>query len=148
LELETADESRDRLGASMPVWCNGSAGQVYLWLAAHSALHDDRHLALAEKAAWHAAGTDSQIGSLCRGFADAQLAIYRHSGESGWLDRAQAIAEKEAVACREIPTGRDADALAFRPDSLYKGELGVAVLAADLEAPDSAALPAFELIES
>jgi hypothetical protein len=38
-------------------------------------------------------------------------------------------------------------ALALRPDSLYKGELGVAVLAADLENPDGSALPAFEFIE-
>lgn len=143
-------EPRDVPGAFMAGWCNGTAGQVYLWLAAHSALKDDRYLVLAEKAAWHAAETDTQIGSLCCGFsgqAYALLALYRHSGERAWLHRAQALAEKAAIAYRDMPPGRDSDALALRPDSLYKGEVGVAVLAADLEAPDSAALPAFELIE-
>ena len=33
----------------------------------------------------------------------------------------------------------------WRRDSLYKGEIGVALLAADLGAPQSARLPLFEL---
>jgi hypothetical protein len=40
--------------------------------------------------------------------------------------------------------GRASEEVTFRPDSLYKGELGVAVLAADLECPEDSALPAFE----
>jgi serine/threonine-protein kinase len=140
----------DAHGAFMPGWCNGSAGHVFLWLAAHSVLSDDLYLVLANKAAWHTARTDSQIGSLCCGFsgqAYALLSIYRHSGDKAWLHRAQALAEKAAVAYRDMPAGSDAVALALRPDSLYKGELGVAVLAADLENPDGSALPAFEFIE-
>jgi serine/threonine protein kinase len=142
--------SRDVPGNFMGGWCNGSAGQVHLWLAAYSALKDDRYLVLAEKAAWHAAEADTRIGNLCCGFsgqAYALLAIYRHSSERAWLHHAQTLAEKAATAYRDMLPGLDSDALAFRPDSLYKGELGVAVLAADLEDPHSSALPAFEFIK-
>ncbi|MGO9339440.1 MAG: lanthionine synthetase LanC family protein [Terracidiphilus sp.] len=128
-------------------WCNGTAGQVFLWLAAQAALKDDLYSMLAEKAAWHAAETDTRNGSLCCGFsgqAYALLALYRCSGERAWLHRAQALAEKAALVFAEISTGRVPEEFALRPDSLYKGELGVAVLAADLEYPDVSALPAFE----
>jgi len=136
--------------AFMGGWCNGTAGQVHLWLSAHAALKDDRYFVLADRAAWHAAETDSKNGSLCCGFsgqAYALLALYRHSSEKTWLYRAQALAEKAAIAYRDAPTGRVSDAFSLRPNSLYKGELGVAVLAADLEDPDASALPAFEFIE-
>jgi serine/threonine-protein kinase len=137
-------------GTFMGGWCNGSAGHVYLWLAAHSAFKDERYLVLAEQAGWHAAEADTELGSLCCGFsgqAYALLALYRHSGSKPWLRRSHLLAEKAATAYRDRPPGRDSDLLALRADSLYKGELGVAVLAADLENPDASALPAFELIE-
>jgi serine/threonine-protein kinase len=137
-------------GAFMGGWCNGSAGHVYLWLAAHSAFKDDRYLVLAEKATWHAAEANTELGSLCCGFsgqAYALLALYRYGGSKPWLSRAHLLAEKAAIAYRDGPPGRDSDLLALRVDSLYKGELGVAVLAADLENPDVSAMPAFELIE-
>jgi len=144
--------ARERPGVDtyMGGWCNGTAGQVYLWLAAHTALNDNRYIALAEGAAWHAAETDGQNGSLCCGFsgqAYALMALNRHSCDRSWLHRARVLAEKAAIAYRNLPPGRDSDAIALRPDSLYKGELGVAVLAADLECPGNAALPAFEFIE-
>jgi serine/threonine-protein kinase len=129
-------------------WCNGTAGQVFLWLAA---LKDDLYSVLAEKAAWHAAETDTSNSSLCCGFpgqAYALLALYRSSGEISWLHRAQALAEKAALPYAEISVGRASQEFPFRPDSLYKGELGIAVLAADLECPDASALPAFELDNS
>jgi serine/threonine-protein kinase len=131
-------------------WCNGTAGQVFLWLEAQAALKDDLYSTLAEKAAWHAAETDSRNSSLCCGFpgqAYALLALYRSSGERAWLHRAQAIAEKAALPYAEISTGHFTEEFALRPDSLYKGELGVAVLAADLECPGVSALPAFELAQ-
>jgi eukaryotic-like serine/threonine-protein kinase len=134
----------------MSGWCNGTAGQVFLWLAAHYVLKEDRYLVLAEKAAWHAAETDTFIGNLCCGLAGqayALLAVYRCTGDKAWLHSAQALAEKAAVAFRNIPAVPQADLIALRPDSLYKGELGVAVLAADLENPDASAMPAFEFVE-
>jgi serine/threonine protein kinase len=132
-------------------WCNGTSGQVFLWLAAHAALKDDLYSTLAEKAAWHAAETDTRNSSLCCGFpgqAYALLALYRASGQRTWLHRAQALAEKAALPYAEISVGRASVDSTFRPDSLYKGELGVAVLAADLEHPDVSALPAFEFANS
>jgi serine/threonine-protein kinase len=143
-------EPRDAPGAFMSGWCNGAAGHVHLWLAAHSALKEERYLTLAEKAAWSAAEADGQAGSLCCGLsgqAYALLGLYRHSGQRAWLHRAQALAENAAIAYRDMPSGSDASFLALRPVSLYKGELGVAVLAADLEDPDGSALPAFEFVE-
>ncbi len=143
-------DSQDASGILTSGWCNGSAGQVHLWLAAHSILKDDRYLVLADKAARHAAETDSKNGSLCCGFsgqAYAMLALYKHSSDKSWLHRAQALAERAAIAYRDLPSGRDSESLTLRPNSLYKGELGVAVLAADLQSPDNSALPAFEFIE-
>jgi len=43
-----------------------------------------------------------------------------------------------------MPSSGDYQELAMRAESLYKGELGVAVLAAELEKPESAAMPLFE----
>jgi serine/threonine protein kinase len=143
-------EHRDGFATFMRGWCNGTAGQVHLWLAAHSAMGDDRYLVLAEKAAWHAAETDSRIGSLCCGLsgqAYALLALYRKSGDKSWLHRAQALAERAAIAYGEMPPGSDADFLVLHAGSLYKGELGVCVLTADLENADDSAQPCFELIE-
>jgi eukaryotic-like serine/threonine-protein kinase len=143
-----ASDSHDAPGA-MGGWCHGSAGQVHLWLAAHSALGDDRYLVLANGAAMHAAETDTSHGNLCCGFsgqAYALLAFYRQSGERAWLHRAQALAEKAAIAYRERPSEDYPYADALRADSLYKGELGVAVLAADLEDPYAAIQPAFEYL--
>ena len=144
------NDAGDALSPYWGGWCNGTAGQVFLWLAAQATLKDERYLMLAEKAAWHAAETDTRNGSLCCGFsgqAYALLALYRRSGERAWLHRAQALAEKAALVFAEISAGRVPGELAYRPDSLYKGELGVAVLAADLECPDASALPAFEFAE-
>jgi serine/threonine-protein kinase len=142
-------DDRDDDGFLTGGWCNGAAGQVHLWLAAHFALKDDRYLVLANKAACHAAETDSKNGSLCCGFsgqAYALLALYKHSSERAWLHRAQALAEKAAIAYRDLSAARDSDPLT-RTDSLYKGELGVAVLAADLQNPDESSQPAFEFVE-
>jgi eukaryotic-like serine/threonine-protein kinase len=136
-------------GPLMGGWCNGTAGQVHLWLAAYSALKEDQFLMLADEAGWHAAETDAPDGSLCCGLsgqAYALLALYRHSNDRAWLYRAQSLAEKAAVAYQDSRVGGGPYATA-RPDSLYKGELGVAVLAADLENPYASAMPAFELID-
>jgi len=143
--------ARDTPEAFMAGWCNGTAGQVHLWLTAHRALKDDQYFVLAEKAAWHTAETETGHGSLCCGFsgqAYALLALYRYTSERTWLHRAQALTEKAAIGYRDMPPGLDFDGVALRPNSLYKGELAVAVLAADLECPESSAQPAFEFVGS
>ena len=43
-----------------------------------------------------------------------------------------------------MPAGAAYQELSMRPESLYKGELGVAVLAAELERPALATMPFYE----
>lgn len=120
-------------------WCNGAAGYVALWTAAHRLLGEGRFESWARRAAWTA--YESPIpsgGDLCCGFggrAYALLGLYRHSGEEAWLARARDLAERAAVNIR---------ANSLRRDSLYKGEMGVALLAAELERPEHACMPLFE----
>jgi len=118
-------------------WCNGTAGFVHLWTLAHRALGNDSHLRLAEQAAWHSWQAKESIGDLCCGQAGRAyglLALYRHTGETAWLRRAQDLT---AQATRHIGG-------ALLHDSLYKGEVGVALLVADLACPETAAMPFFE----
>jgi serine/threonine-protein kinase len=119
-------------------WCNGSAGYVPLWTRAHRRFQDARYLDLAERAASNAWETDDGSISLCCGDAGRAyglLALYRHTGESVWLRRAQELTARAAAA------GDDSALLHF---SLYKGSLGVAVLTADIEQPELAHQPLFE----
>jgi len=120
-------------------WCNGAAGYVYLWMLAHRLLGDAAYARLAELAAWSAyEGYPAAPGDLCCGFAGrayALLCLFRHSGDAVWLARAQKLSDHAARSVRAEP---------LRRDSLYKGEMGVALLAADLEAPERACMPMFE----
>lgn len=124
--------------AAMPGWCNGSAGMVFLWTLAAEMLGDPAWRSLSEGAAWNAWEAPDAHANLCCGLAGrsyALLNLWRHGGGEEWLRRARALAGR---AAREI--GRSPEP----PDSLYKGEVGVAVLAADLGKPEAAAMPFFE----
>jgi serine/threonine protein kinase len=59
--------------------------------------------------------------------------------------RAQALTQRAARSIREMPPGEGFQDLVLRSDSLYKGELGVALLAEELNRPEFAAMPFFEL---
>jgi serine/threonine-protein kinase len=135
-------------GGSMSGWCNGSAGYVFLWSEAHKATGVRRYLELAEGAAWNAWETRVDTGNLCCGLAGqsyALLNLFRHTGDSIWLRRARELAE---LAAEAVVTMRSRDSKGFeldlRPESLYKGDVGVAVLEADLEHPEHAHMPMFE----
>ena len=121
----------------IPGWCNGSAGFVFLWTAAYDAFSDERFLRLAEEAATHAAEEPLSLADLCCGSAGrayALLNLYRHTGAKEWLSRARRMANHAAAYTGEQQ----------RKNSLWKGELGIAVLIADLEAPEHARMPFFE----
>ena len=125
---------------SAPGWCNGSAGLVFLWMLAYRILRDPVWLDLARGAAWHAweGELPGDTGSLCCGLAGraySLLHLSRH-GEGGvWLERSRELARRAAEIMSR--SGQ-------HPHSLYRGELGVAVLTADLERPQGAAMPFFE----
>ena len=124
--------------SAMPGWCHGSAGYTHLWALAAEALGDCDYSAIAVRAAdWATQGRDG-IGSLCCGLAGrayAALTAYRHCGERDWLQRAGQLADAAAdgLSYWACPQG-----------SLYKGDLGVALLAAELERPELAAMPVFQ----
>lgn len=135
-------------GGYMPGWCNGSAGYVFLWTQAHKMLGETHFLELAEGAAWDAWETSSSVGNLCCGLAGqayALLRLYRYTGEVAWLSRAQNLARSATIAARDLHGETSNRELMLRPESLYKGELGVVVLTADLEQPQNACMPLFEM---
>src|SRR6185295_14230631 len=103
--------------ASMPGWCNGSAGHVFLFSLAHRMLAEPRYRALAEGAAWNAWEGPGTGISLCCGLAGrayALLHLYRPGGGVDWLERARDLAERAALEAARQPE---------LPNSLYKGEL-------------------------
>ena len=145
----------------MAGWCNGSAGMVHLWTLAsrmqalssestpgtaprgRAAAGSDRWLQLAHAAAWHAWEADDQVESLCCGLAGrayALLDLYQAGAGAEWLDRARILADRAAATSAAAATDPPE---ASQPHSLYRGQLGIAVLAADLERPDYAAMPLF-----
>jgi hypothetical protein len=127
-----------RTASSMPGWCNGSAGFVFLWSLALRTLGGPDFRRLAEGAAWNAWEAPDGGGTLCCGLAGrayALLNLYRHGGGPEWLARTRDLADR---AARAVERGSEA------PDSLYRGSVGVAVLAADLARPEGAAMPFFE----
>jgi serine/threonine protein kinase len=133
----------DQPGLYMAGWCNGSTGYVLLWTLAHQTVGEPAYRSLAEKAAWNCWEDQAQIGSLCCGLTGRAYALlhwYKQTGDDVWLRRAVALANQAAVSIR---TAQPEDERGFE-NSLYKGELGVAALIADLDNPESAALPFFE----
>ncbi|MGO9822276.1 MAG: lanthionine synthetase LanC family protein, partial [Solirubrobacteraceae bacterium] len=122
-----------------PGWCHGNAGYVFLWNLAYASYRDDAYALLAERAAQL---LDAGVGvsSLCcgsAGIAYAALSQYRATRDERWRAGALRIAEHSA----------EHDAIAgdaASPLSLYKGYAGLALLAAELERPERAAMPLFE----
>ncbi|HEX4955154.1 MAG TPA: lanthionine synthetase LanC family protein [Thermoanaerobaculia bacterium] len=122
----------------MAGWCNGSCGYVFLWTLAERTFEDGRFLPLARGAAWDSWDAPDRISQLCCGLAGrayALLNLWRLTAEPVWLARARELAGRGAS---------EGQAPGEHPHSLYKGDLGLAVLAADLERPLEAAQPFFE----
>ena len=123
----------------MPGWCTGTAGQVFLFTLAHRLLGGNEWLHLAELAAWNNWDEPRYaLTTLCCGTAGrayALLNLYRHTGATEWLSRARQLANHAAT---------HANATTQHHGALWKGELGVAVLIADLASPENARMPFFE----
>lgn len=144
--------SLEHPGSTMPGWCNGSAGHVHLWTLAYEIIGEPRYLELAQKAARNIVETRSGSGNLCCGLAGqayALLNLYRQTGDHEWLLHARTLAERAALAViglRKQPLDK-LTALDLRSEGLYKGEMGVALLSAEIGQPDKAAMPLFERID-
>jgi serine/threonine-protein kinase len=125
---------------SWPGWCHGSAGYVHLWVLADQVLNDSRYLDLAKGAAWHTlTHAEKSSGQLCCGLSGqsyALLTLYRHTHDEKWLEPALMLGSK-AVA-RATSSG-------LHIHSLYKGDVGIALLAADLANPGKSCVPMFEV---
>jgi len=122
---------------SMSGWCNGSAGYVFLWTMVHRTLNTSGFLKLAEMAAEDVWQDDQEFDSLCCGLAGsayALLNVFRATGDQHWLDRAENLTDRAISSTRNSQL----------PDSLYKGSLGVGLLAAEIEDPTFARMPVFE----
>lgn len=131
-------EASDRIAQTG--WCHGSAGYVLLWILADEVLGGG-FLPLARGAAAHlraSLGRDRNAnGSLCCGFAGqgyALLALHRRTGESESLALAAELCGR-AIACAPNTN---------RPDSLYKGDPGIALLVEELARPALASMPLIE----
>lgn len=124
-------------------WCNGSAGQVFLWALASRVYERPDDLDVARRAGWHAWGSKVRTPHLCCGLAGisyALLELYRATGDADWRDRAIDAAVRAVDHAGELRSGPDAR---FADHGLYRGELGIALLCADLERPEGAAMPLF-----
>jgi serine/threonine-protein kinase len=114
-------------------WCHGSAGWTQLWTLAWRLTGDERLLEFAERCAADAVADEDEEPGLCCGRAGegyAALALYRATGEDRWL-----VAAQRAAATAASITGDNVR------HQLFYGELGVALLAAELEDPLRATMP-------
>lgn len=123
-------------------WCNGAAGLVHLWCLASTHLHQPRYRDLAVGSAWHAWESEVEAGPfLCCGLAGRAFslaAVARLTGDGDWWFRARRLASGAVRRAREqVPGSED------RPDSLFFGALGIAVLLAELDQPGAATMPLF-----
>jgi eukaryotic-like serine/threonine-protein kinase len=122
----------------LPSWCSGAAGHVLLWLAADARFPDAGHLEAAERAAVTAWRSDERQPSLCCGLAGrgfALVALHRRGDEHVWLERARTLCDHAAAGAGTVRDG---------PASLFKGDLGIALLVRGLERPEAARFPIFE----
>jgi serine/threonine protein kinase len=121
-----------------PGWCHGTAGYVHLWLLAHQLYHEEKFLHLAQGSAWHTwENSNGDSSSLCCGLAGqayALLSLYKYTGSNEWLTRARTVG---ALAVS------DAGSPKLRANSLYKGDVGIALLAAELFYPELSCMPLF-----
>jgi serine/threonine protein kinase len=137
---------RDEAGY-IPGWCNGNAGYVFLWAAAHQATGERAYLELAQGAAWNVWESASQSPNLCCGLsgqAYALLKFWRLSGDSAWLRRARDAVDSAGYIAAHQRSTQGIDDVNWRAGSLYKGDAGLVALTADLERPEEARMPLFE----
>lgn len=121
-------------------WCHGSAGYTFLWTSLLHFTSDERFLNLAKKTASHFlnAATAGMNGSLCCGRSGecyALLSVYNATKDDFYLTEATRMAKQMLP---HIYSGQ------MKNHSLYKGNIGAAVLFEELNRPEFARMPLFE----
>ena len=137
----TTGSTGGHAGAGMgSSWCNGSSGFVHLWTQALAFYGDPAYLDLARAAAWNVLDEPNPLSFLCCGAAGsafAMLELYRHTGDTVWLDHARRF-EADAVRIElEEPRG------SRNLHGLYRGRLGVGLLVTEMLDPEGASMPLF-----
>jgi serine/threonine-protein kinase len=118
-------------------WCHGPAGYAQLWSTAARVLGNDAHAERAAQAAEASWANRERVATLCCGLAGqayAMLAAHELTGEARWLARGHELAARAT---------RAAGTRWCLPNSLWKGDVGIALLVSDLERPQRAGLPLF-----
>lgn len=119
-------------------WCHGSAGYVFLWTLLYKLTGETRYMALAEQVARHFIPTNHSVAQLCCGTAGeayALLNLYNTTKDIKYLQWAK---QKSAWALKNWSNP------SHKANSLYKGEIGMALLFAEMENPSAARMPLFE----
>ncbi|MCE7064068.1 protein kinase domain-containing protein [Dyadobacter sp. CY326] len=130
-------------------WCHGSAGYTFLWTALFHFTFDAHYLDLAKKTAGHILNAQpgaaqpnaaQQVvnGSLCCGRSGecyALLSVYNATRDNFYLTEAKRLAKQMLphIYCVQM-----------KNHSLYKGNIGAAVLFEELDRPEFARMPLFE----
>ena len=127
--------------ASWPGWCHGSAGYTFLWSALYRFTGNKTFLQTAEKSVSHflSANKEGTLANLCcgrSGEAYALLNLYNATQNDFYYKSAKALAKAM------LP---QAHGNQMRNHSLYKGDIGLGILATEIEFPSFARMPFFEI---
>jgi serine/threonine-protein kinase len=131
-------------GNVMTGWCNGSAGHLFLWSLAGDIFQDSYFRDLATGCGYYisdeyAEGSSTGYDLCCgdAGRAYALLNLFRSTKDQRWYD-ASLDATKQGILKAKV--GNTSNAYDF---SLFKGQIGLACVAADVLGPRGQ-MPAFE----
>ena len=122
-------------------WCNGSAGIVMLLCDVVKITQEKKYLSIIEKFIWHCWEDTDTSPNLCCGLSGRAYALSYYallSNKSIWYTRAQYLADKAIEASKtvnldELPT-----------HSLYKGQLGIALMVLETSYTKQIAMPYFD----
>lgn len=125
-------------GGSWSGWCHGNSGYVLLWSLFYQCFKEKRFLSQAEECARLLYYDQQQIGQLCCGLAGQAYAINKLLQLTGRETYRQKL---EQIKIRMI---HNLSSHQLRNNSLYKGEVGIGVLLAELQRPEIVRMPLFE----
>ena len=121
-------------------WCNGSAGHVFLWSLLYKYFKDEKYSSIAVQTAEYVIQNSlNSINNLCCGLAGEAYSLanlYHITLEKRYIQEAQKISQK-ILSQISLP--------ALRNNSLYKGDLGLAVLFSEMGNPAMLQMPLFEI---